>query len=59
VFYRIIWNIVGKYSILCCDTNPIFSILLAYKSDLSIQKTPPTEQETTSVGGERQEPRST
>jgi hypothetical protein len=21
VFYRRIWNIVGKYSILCCDTQ--------------------------------------
>jgi hypothetical protein len=21
VFYRRIWNIVGKYSILCCDKN--------------------------------------
>jgi hypothetical protein len=21
VFYRRIWNIVGKYSILCCDTR--------------------------------------
>jgi hypothetical protein len=21
VFYRRIWNIVGKYSILCCDTD--------------------------------------
>jgi hypothetical protein len=22
VFYRRIWNIVGKYSILCCDRGP-------------------------------------
>jgi hypothetical protein len=23
VFYRRIWNIVGKYSTLCCNTHPI------------------------------------
>jgi hypothetical protein len=24
VFYRRIWNIVGKYSILCCDSFTVF-----------------------------------
>jgi hypothetical protein len=24
VFYRRIWSIVGKYSILCCDNEPSF-----------------------------------
>jgi hypothetical protein len=27
VFYRRIWNIVGKYSILCCDSDLLISVL--------------------------------
>jgi hypothetical protein len=27
VFYRRIWNIVGKYSILCCDTMTISKLV--------------------------------
>jgi hypothetical protein len=28
VFYRRIWNIVGKYSILCCDSNEAANLII-------------------------------
>jgi hypothetical protein len=31
VFYGRIWNIVGKYSILCCDTRADFSPAVVFK----------------------------
>jgi hypothetical protein len=37
VFYRIIWNIVGKYSILCCD-NIFNAVTTTASSSTSITK---------------------
>jgi hypothetical protein len=33
VLYRRIWSIVGKYSILCCDTSKCFSVVHGIRKD--------------------------
>jgi hypothetical protein len=42
VFYRRIWNIVGKYSILCCDSNDVTDFV-AEIAELAITEVMTTE----------------